>query len=65
MLLSGVTLTAPGLAPTHNFDGDGKSDILWQGSDGTPAVWLMNGTNFISTNAAGSSNPGTDWHIIA
>jgi VCBS repeat protein len=48
-----------------DFNGDGKSDLLWQGSDGTPAVWLMNGTNFISTNAAGSSNPGTDWHIIA
>jgi hypothetical protein len=47
-----------------DFNGDGKSDILWQGSDGTPAIWLMNGTNFISTNAAGSSNPGTDWHII-
>ena len=38
MLLSGVTLTAPGLAPTHNFDGDGKSDILWQHSGGTPAT---------------------------
>ena len=30
---------------TGDFNGDGKSDILWQSSDGTPAIWLMNGTN--------------------
>ena len=48
-----------------DFDGDGKSDILWQGSDGTPAIWLMNGSNVTSFAPAGSFNPGTDWHIIA
>jgi hypothetical protein len=26
-----------------DFDGDGKSDILWQGDDGTAAMWLMDG----------------------
>ena len=41
------------------------SDILWQGSDGTPAIWLMNGSNVTSFAPAGSFNPGTDWHIIA
>ena len=30
-----------------DFNGDGKADILWQNTDGTPAVWLMDGTNFI------------------
>ena len=63
MLLSGVTLAAPGLAPTHNFDGDGKSDILWQGSDGTPAIWLMDGTTALSVGAAGSFNPGPSWQV--
>ena len=29
---------------TGDFNGDGKSDILWQGSDGTPAIWMMDGT---------------------
>ena len=28
---------------TGDFNGDGKSDILWQ-HDGTPAIWLMDGT---------------------
>ena len=27
----------------NDFDGDGKSDILWRNSDGRVAVWLMNG----------------------
>ena len=46
-----------------DFNGDGKSDILWQGSDGTPAIWLMNGMNVVSTGAAGSFNPGPSWQI--
>jgi hypothetical protein len=25
----------------------------------------MNGMNFISVGAAGSFNPGSDWHVIA
>ena len=28
---------------TGDFNGDGKSDILWQNADGTPAIWLMDG----------------------
>jgi hypothetical protein len=49
---------------TGDFNGDGKSDILWQGSDGTPAIWLMDGTHATSVGAAGSFNPGLDWHVI-
>jgi hypothetical protein len=44
-----------------DFDGDGKSDILWQNNDGTPAVWLMNGTH-VSLMGPGLSNPGPAWH---
>jgi VCBS repeat protein len=47
-----------------DFNGDGKSDIVWQSSDGTPAIWLMDGTNVLSTSAAGSFNPGSDWDLI-
>ena len=50
---------------TGDFNGDGKSDILWQGDDGTPAIWFMDGMNFLSGGAAGSFNPGRDWHVIA
>jgi hypothetical protein len=48
---------------TGDFDGDGKSDILWQGSDGTPAIWLMDGPNATFVGAAGSFNPGPSWEI--
>ena len=49
---------------TGDFNGDGKSDILWQGQDGTPSIWLMDGTNVLSVSSAGSFNPGSDWHVI-
>jgi serralysin len=50
---------------TGDFNGDNKSDILWQNSDGTPAIWFMDGMTFLSSGAAGSFNPGPDWHVIA
>ena len=46
-----------------DFNGDGKSDILWQGSDGTPAIWLMDGTNAVTVGAVGPFNPGPSWQI--
>jgi VCBS repeat protein len=46
-----------------DFNANGLSDILWQGSDGTPALWLMNGTSAVSVGAAGSFNPGPSWHV--
>ena len=48
---------------TGDFDGDGKSDILWQGQDGTPAIWLMDGPNATFVGAAGPFNPGPSWEI--
>jgi hypothetical protein len=53
------------LKGTGDYNGDQKSDILWQGADGTPAIWFMDGMNFIGGSAAGSFNPGPDWHVIA
>ena len=46
-----------------DFNGDGKADILWQNDNGTPAVWLMNGTSILSTGP-GLTNPGLGWHVI-
>jgi hypothetical protein len=34
------------------------------GRGGTPAIWLMDGMTFLSGGAAGSFNPGHDWHVI-
>jgi hypothetical protein len=44
-----------------DFNGDGNADILWQNDDGTPAIWLMNGTSFIGGGVM--PNPGPSWHI--
>jgi glucose/arabinose dehydrogenase len=60
-----TTLTAPALVPTNNLNGDGHGDILWQGGNGTPAAWLMNGTAAVSVGAVGPFNPGPSWQIKA
>ena len=54
---------APAPPPHDSFNGDGSSDILWQNSDGTPAVWLMNGTSLVSGGNVGF-NPGAAWHAV-
>ena len=47
-----------------DFNGDSKSDILWQIDNGTPVIWTMDDMNVLSIGAAGSFNPGSDWHVI-
>ena len=55
---------APALPPpTSDFDADNKSDLLWQGDNGTAAMWLMDGTNTTFVGAAGPFNPGPSWEI--
>jgi hypothetical protein len=49
--------------------GASTSDILWQNSDGTVAVWQMNGTNVlpassVTTVAGADVNPGTSWKAV-
>ena len=44
-----------------DFNGDGKSDILWQNDSGAPAIWTMDGTTV--TGGAILTNPGSDWHL--
>ena len=40
---------------TGDYNGDGNADILWRNNDGTPAIWEMNGTNFIGGGITGDS----------
>src|SRR5262249_52237627 len=47
----------------NDFNGDGKSDILFQNANGAPAVWLLNGTT-ITSQAMVGGNPGPAWHEI-
>jgi hypothetical protein len=50
------------VAETGDFNGDGKSDILWYGSNGGVALWLMNGATVSSSLGVG--NVPTDWLIL-
>jgi VCBS repeat protein len=65
-VINGAILLNPGTAwhliGTGDFNGDGKSDLLWQNSDGTPAIWLMNGTTIIG--GAALLNPGPAWQAV-
>jgi FG-GAP-like repeat len=71
-LLNGTTVTASAtitaakgtvVEAAGDFNNDGKADIVVQTSDGTPQIWLMNGTTRTSTVAL--TNPGSAWHVIA
>ena len=46
----------------QDYNGDGKSDLLWQNSDGTPVIWEMNGTSIIGGGQL--IDPGSSWHLI-
>jgi FG-GAP-like repeat len=52
-----------------DFDGDGKSDILWQTNTGGAAIWEMSDSQLKAADytRAGSAivgAPGRDWHIV-
>jgi 6-phosphogluconolactonase (cycloisomerase 2 family) len=44
-----------------DFDGDGKTDVLWQHSSGTVAMWVMNGLTISSVGVPGSVP--SDWQV--
>jgi hypothetical protein len=44
-----------------DFNGDGKSDVLWQHTNGSVAIWLMSGLSGI--DGAGMLGPGTGWSV--
>ena len=52
-----------GQGPTRtDFNGDLDADILFQNTDGTPAVWFMTGTT-LGTGTGVGTNPGPAWHV--
>lgn len=48
----------PSASTPRDYNGDGRSDVLFRNLDGSVAQWQMNGTT-IAVNAVLSSNPGT------
>jgi hypothetical protein len=60
-VLLGNVPTTWSVVETGDFNGDGKSDILWQDSSGNEAMWLMNGEATSSNLVVG--NVPTAWSI--
>jgi VCBS repeat protein len=50
-----------------DFDGNGKSDILWRNDNGTMAEWLMNGSQVTASVTPSSQgnpvSPGGGWSV--
>jgi hypothetical protein len=50
-----------------DFDGDGRSDVLWQKNDGSLAVWTMNGATITSSTAPTLNGvalaPDSSWSV--
>ena len=64
ILMSGVignVTTAWSLALTGDFNGDGKSDLLWRDNLGNTSMWFMNGAMVASTGTVG--NVSTAWTV--
>jgi hypothetical protein len=45
---------------TGDFNGDGKSDILWRNDNGQVSIWMMNGAQITAVDLQNVSN---SWHI--
>jgi hypothetical protein len=53
-------------AGTGDFNGDGKSDILWRKDSGAAVVWQMNGAAVVSSSLTSFSAPNSaNWQIAA
>jgi hypothetical protein len=48
-----------------DFDGDGKTDILWRHDSGQLYLWEMNGLQVKAEGAIAHAGVPTDWHIQA
>jgi subtilisin family serine protease len=47
---------------SHDFNGDGKSDLVWRDTTGNTSVWLMNGEVPVSQQGIGA--PPLTWSLV-
>jgi hypothetical protein len=52
-----------GIVQIGDYNGDGKSDILWKDGSGNLSIWFLNGSSISST--AGLGNIGTSWAVLS
>jgi hypothetical protein len=59
----GQVATSWNVVDAHgDYNGDGKSDILWRNADGSTSIWMMNGTAVQSYGAA--VQMATTWNVV-
>jgi hypothetical protein len=49
---------------THDFNGDGMSDVLWRDTSGNVAIWEMNGTSILNQATSFVSQVPLVWSIV-
>ena len=49
----------------NDFNGDGKSDVLWRQDSGQVYVWEMNGKQVQAEGPVAHAPVTTDWHIFS
>ena len=60
----GVQLTFTQNVAPHDFNDDGRSDIILQNDSGQTVDWLGSANGALVDNSAVfSTNPGADWHV--
>jgi hypothetical protein len=57
-----LVVSAPSSTNTHDYNGDGASDMAWRDQIGNAALWLMSGAAVASTGALG--NIPISWSIV-
>jgi hypothetical protein len=75
--MNGTTLTTASLLTPNNpgdrnwkvttsldVNRDGRSDLLFQHTDGTLAVWFMNGTSLTTAQVLNPANSGITWRLV-
>jgi hypothetical protein len=50
---------------SHDFDGDGKSGVLWRHDSGQVYFWEMNGLQITAEGAVSHAAVPGDWHIFS